>query len=348
MLPLGDAVETSEHFVPLSSIHLGETFSAGETTLLVPAGKTCSVMLWKTDDVVFDTGWALLLGPGGDPLDFSRYLVNEKMYRAVGLHRQIDESFANDDVAIGFNKAFTNHFHWTTQCLTAIMSYRDPALARLKILIPRGITEDQRISLRLMGVDPGQLLSVDARRQYRIRSSFFSSFLTGKSSFFPSRRAAGMYQEMASRAGRSPLGKMPVIYFTRTNTNNRPMRNERELEESLTRRGVKRIDCMKYSYEEQVAIARDAQIVIGPHGAALTNIAFCRSGAIVYELFPEHYINPCTAVLAQVLGIEYFADRFEAFDHDVLPRHDVSWEVDIPLVNRRLDEILAKTSLVSL
>jgi capsular polysaccharide biosynthesis protein len=53
-------------------------------------------------------------------------------------------------------------------------------------------------------------------------------------------------------------------------------------------------------------------VVIGAHGAGLTNVVFCRPGTILYELMPNFYINPCCRRLAQTAGLTYHADIFEA------------------------------------
>ena len=54
---------------------------------------------------------------------------------------------------------------------------------------------------------------------------------------------------------------------------------------------------------EQVRAFSSALIVLGPHGAGLTNILFCRRGAHVMEM--GKVLFPCYVNLADRLGVHY-------------------------------------------
>ena len=93
------------------------------------------------------------------------------------------------------------------------------------------------------------------------------------------------------------------------------------------------------SLNEQVRTFRNARLVVGAHGAGLTNIAFCEPGAIVYELVPAAYHNGCFCSLAHNCGLRYWADQFHSEGKGVPPVRD--WETDTDLVMQRLTEIEA-------
>jgi capsular polysaccharide biosynthesis protein len=47
-------------------------------------------------------------------------------------------------------------------------------------------------------------------------------------------------------------------------------------------------------------------LVIGPHGAGLSNLIFCSRGARVLELFPnESWYQPCYSRLSTVCQLKY-------------------------------------------
>ena len=46
----------------------------------------------------------------------------------------------------------------------------------------------------------------------------------------------------------------------------------------------------------------DADVVVGAHGAALTNVVFCPPGASLVELFPPDYVNVCYWALTSAVG----------------------------------------------
>lgn len=52
---------------------------------------------------------------------------------------------------------------------------------------------------------------------------------------------------------------------------------------------------------------REAEIVVGPHGAGLSNIAVCRPGTKVLELTPSDHILPYFCTLADAAGLNFYA-----------------------------------------
>jgi len=79
-------------------------------------------------------------------------------------------------------------------------------------------------------------------------------------------------------------------------------------------------DC---SLARQVDVFRRARLIVAPHGAGLTNIAFARPDATVIELFGATYRNPCFEKLARVVGCGYHA----IVNEDI--RDDASRELNI-------------------
>ncbi|MDT2024440.1 glycosyltransferase family 61 protein [Methylocella sp. CPCC 101449] len=72
----------------------------------------------------------------------------------------------------------------------------------------------------------------------------------------------------------------------------------------------------------QIEAFRDADVIVAVHGAALTNLLFCRPGTRVVEIFPENFIKSPYFWLSRRLGLEYSAvfggkgDYWQAFSVD--------------------------------
>ena len=64
--------------------------------------------------------------------------------------------------------------------------------------------------------------------------------------------------------------------------------NEEEVSRFLKSKGFEIVECEKYSIPQISWIMSRAEVVIGPHGAGMANIAFCRQGAHVLELYSSH------------------------------------------------------------
>ena len=84
---------------------------------------------------------------------------------------------------------------------------------------------------------------------------------------------------------------------------------------------------------------RSASIIVGAHGAGLTNIVFCEPGTTVYELVPANYENSCFCNLAMVCRLQYWADAFASDGDPGIPPDLRNWESDTALVIERLTEI---------
>lgn len=78
------------------------------------------------------------------------------------------------------------------------------------------------------------------------------------------------------------------IYLSRRKANRRKIVNESEVSDYLKEKGFLILDCEDFSIGEISWIMSQAETVVGPHGAAMSNIAFCKPGTKVVELFSTH------------------------------------------------------------
>jgi capsular polysaccharide biosynthesis protein len=69
--------------------------------------------------------------------------------------------------------------------------------------------------------------------------------------------------------------------------------HEEALFELLEQRGFVRIEPGGMSVRDQIDHFAAAEVVVAPHGAALTNLVFARPGVKVLEIFPASYVNSC-------------------------------------------------------
>lgn len=152
-------------------------------------------------------------------------------------------------------------------------------------------------------------------------------------------RAAALAREEAAQVA-SPLGEgAEVVYVARTDSPFRPLRNEPELIEALRRRGVRIFVASGLRYAEQVLALSRARVVIGPHGAGLTNIGFAEAGALVVEIHPHHYTTPLYFRFAHVMG-----HRYRAFtappSSDMQDDDPKAWRLDLDAFLGFLDPLL--------
>jgi capsular polysaccharide biosynthesis protein len=84
------------------------------------------------------------------------------------------------------------------------------------------------------------------------------------------------------------------IYVTRGSArNSRRMVHEEAFMPLLEQRGFVRIEPGGMSVRDQIDQYAAAEVIVAPHGAALTNLVFARPGVRVLEMFPASYVNAC-------------------------------------------------------
>ena len=93
------------------------------------------------------------------------------------------------------------------------------------------------------------------------------------------------------------------LYLSRgTTPRTRIYRQEAELWPRLERRGFVMLDPGTLTVQEQIDVFHGAEVIIAPHGAALTNITFCTPGARVLEMFAGTYVHLGLWTIAEAVG----------------------------------------------
>lgn len=83
----------------------------------------------------------------------------------------------------------------------------------------------------------------------------------------------------------------------------RSIENGEEIEWISQEMGLELYDFANVSNE--FTYFREAELVVGAHGAGLTNIAVCRPGSKVMELVPTDHVYPYYYSLAEAAGLDY-------------------------------------------
>jgi hypothetical protein len=95
------------------------------------------------------------------------------------------------------------------------------------------------------------------------------------------------------------------IYVSRQKARRgRKILNFDEALDILERYGFESYVLEDYSFEEQVNLCSEAEVIMGPHGAGLLQCIFA-DDSVVAELFPDSVIKPHFYYLAEIFGHEY-------------------------------------------
>ncbi|KQP07253.1 hypothetical protein ASF28_14755 [Methylobacterium sp. Leaf99] len=135
------------------------------------------------------------------------------------------------------------------------------------------------------------------------------------------------------------------LYIDRRGSQQRRLLNEDEVVTALEAMGFVPVRLEDLTIDRQVALFRQAAIIVSPHGAGLTNIGFASPGCIVIELMMDAYLNWCFRRIAALRGLDYdcaigtaqrpWADLNPGF-------HAQVWEISVADVVRTVDRALSE------
>jgi capsular polysaccharide biosynthesis protein len=198
---------------------------------------------------------------------------------------------------------YSNYYHWMIELLPRLQLLDEhPQLAGLPLLLPAEAPGFVQESLRLAGcLGRIQLL---ARGAHRFEQLYIPTLLSP-----PSHPAPYAVSWLRSNLGQRPLEaprpRKRRIYISRRDAPSRFASNERQVEALLAGFGFETVIMSDFSLEGQIALFSSAEMVVGLHGASLTNLAFSDTGTYVIELFMAGWFTNAFYHIAMIRGHHY-------------------------------------------
>lgn len=234
------------------------------------------------------------------------------------------------------------YFHWITDVLPRLGLARRAGynIASFDWVLVNSLTHPfQQETLKHIGIPTYRCLSFhETELAYEMEEALLPS-LPGVPGVV--RTEAVDFLRNAFPTGKNPRSRK--IFIGRGGAKHRALIHEGKIAAMLSGRGFESVECEKLSVQEQANIFGSAEVVVGAHGAALTNLVFCRPGTRVVELFSPAYVNPCYRDLCVAAGLRHAAVIGNGEDWVLSERHDqpsapitASWE----LVEQALVEIV--------
>ena len=197
------------------------------------------------------------------------------------------------------SRSWQNYFHWFAECLTRICVL--DSAREVPILLPSNLEHWHKDSLVLLGIEKERWIRLD-ESCYEVDQLVFPSFpgWTGHTADW----ALCRLREKLLR-NHTPTGGQR-LYVGRVGTAHRRVTNEGELIQALEREGFTVFDGKNVSFEDELKLFANADMIVGVHGAGMTNIVAARPGTKIIEIFdPLHFVESyCN--LTDALGLRYW------------------------------------------
>lgn len=190
-------------------------------------------------------------------------------------------------------------YHWWLDAL--------PRLAPLgefpedtRILIPADLSAYHWETVRWLGLS--ERVRPTREKHLRVESYYFSS-LTAMTGCYNPHAVAYLRSTFLRHADSSYIG--PRSFYVRRVNKTRGLLNGPEVEEYFAQQGWGIVDTEHLTMAQQIRLFSDAERICTAHGAALTNVLWCRPDCRVLELVPSTYLNGCFEGLAEAVGARY-------------------------------------------
>jgi capsular polysaccharide biosynthesis protein len=137
------------------------------------------------------------------------------------------------------------------------------------------------------------------------------------------------------------INSSSCVYISRSDTTKRIIKNENELIRFLENKGFSVLRTGGLSLSQQVSLVRNAKIIIGPHGAGLTNLAFARHLRALVEIRNEQNADIGYRFMCQYRNARYFTYLSTSVSYENCDVKDYDMHVDMGVFRKFYDDVLA-------
>lgn len=197
-------------------------------------------------------------------------------------------------------------FHWMMEALPRMAVLGEHAKLLDGLFVPGPLKDFHVESLALLGIDRARLIPVTVDSHFQPQHLFVPDAFA---MYNPPRWLQAWFKRAyvpaaaQQQAANPPMRKR--IYVSRGDAPARRLANEDEVLRHLTPLGFTAVLLSKLSMAEQAVLFNEAEIIVAPHGAGLTNLVFCKKDTRVVEIFPPQWAPACFMALASSVGCNY-------------------------------------------
>lgn len=219
-----------------------------------------------------------------------------------------------------------NFFHWITEALPRLKlleKNEDGNLDRIDSFVINKGSSFLQESLDILGIGKERTIETDWNSHLQAEELLVPS-LPGVT-LNPPRWACEFLRERVLPYG-SGEGSGNRLYIRRGENQRRGVVNDEEIIDALHEFGFTAVDPGAHSLREQIAIFGGAEMIVGSHGGALTNLLWCNPGTKVLELLPHSGLSGwfwpyCYWALSNSCDLEYHC--FGAQDSKVAQENEL-------------------------
>ena len=271
----------------------------GTFCLTIPNGRVLGhsgTVITDDDKMLFDVSYQFGIGRNQEQVSKHQVFQYLKLPRCRR---------TSDTCAVLATDGGHGYFHWLTDALPRLHILEQSRTQGLegidRFLINGGMPVISE-SLECLGISSDKLLFTDAKFHYEVKTLLAPS-LSSISGNVPTWACHFLRDTFLKQ--RADVTPMPHLYISRSKANYRNVINEDSVRSCLSEYGFTPVNLEDYDFKTQIAILSQAEFVVAPHGAGLTNLIWCNPNTKVLEFFSPSYVNVCFWAIANQLELQY-------------------------------------------
>lgn len=214
-------------------------------------------------------------------------------------------------------KGAHNYYHWTTDIAPKLILLKEAGYKLHdsdRFIVSRAEAGFAKTLLAMFNVPLDKVISTEMNSPFLEAEELIVPYLNNKMGYGMGKWLPRRMQEVLGVDKIQKQDRRLFINRKPETAAGRTLANSRAAEDFLTGWGFDVVYPETLTIREQAALFATADVVVGIHGAGLSNIIYCKPGTRVIEFYGAH-IAPCYWLISAISGFRYYQHPcFAAYD----------------------------------
>ena len=202
----------------------------------------------------------------------------------------------------------TNYFHWLYDILPKIKLYSEKyKLTTLDYFYLSRLQEYQKKTLQSLGLDGVKILDAKKYRHFSADKIFAvehpwynKGYVLKEVNKLPSWIVQWIRNSFLKNSKKFNCNEKIFIDRSESSFNHCQLINNQEVHSFLKEQGFTKYKVGQLSWEKQIYLFKNAKVIVGAHGAAFANLAFCAPRTKIIEIKPKYHPNYVSKTIGKI------------------------------------------------
>jgi hypothetical protein len=218
-----------------------------------------------------------------------------------------------------------NYFHFLFDIIPKILLLeKKNLLNKIDLFLVPDIKNWQKTILSNFGISEKQLLNsskfrhIEAEKIYAVDHLWYmKGIVQDEITNIPNWIIYALREKFLRYSKKIPIADKIFIDRSDSVFNHCKLVNNEEIKEYLIKNNFKSYQISKLNFFEQINLFKNAKIIVGPHGAAFSNIIFSNPGLKIVELIPKSHPSIKCKKFSDLLGFNYTRVNLDLIDNQI-------------------------------